>query len=531
MKLKELFSLSPWRFCLAFILQMAGGISEVVTAYFLTLQFDALQHNNFQLFLNWTALQLLMYVFTYLGYNLAAIIWQRLVQEYLHLIRQELTTHYFADNKDHIVSKVQNRMTNDLEILHTDYLNSVRFMSSFFVSIASVTLTLLTFQWSLLIACIIFAAGQIYLPKLLDQPLMKATEMLSQTNQKYLKNLGDWLIGLSEIRRYFAADQLFNSVAKNSGKLENAYIEKEKVDQKLDYLNQLAYSVGDSLIFLLTAVLVINNWAAFGLVASIGNFNAAFFASLQGIASYGGRIRATKKLREEMLSDRQKIEQTDTGQEVAAFATKNLKINFANGEGVTFPDITVKAGEKILLTGNSGVGKSTLFKLILGEEKPSEGEISYFNNKGEKIKPNLKKIGYLPQDSILFPATIVENITMFNYKLQNLVKGVTKKVQLAADLAKFSDGVETMIDLDHLNVSGGQRQKIVLARNLLGKRKLLLIDEGTSAIDQAATFKILQNLMSNEATIVFIAHNFDTRMKDLFDREIRLENKNDIEKN
>lgn len=520
-----MFSLNPLQFCLAFFLQIAGGIGEVSTAYFLTLQFNALRANNFKLFLEWTLLQLVMYLFTYFGYNMADIVWQNLIQKYLHLIRQELTDHYFVDGKNHTISKVQNRMTNDLQLLHTDYLNSIIYLVNFFVCIASVALTLLTFQWTLLIACIIFAAVQIYLPKLMDKPLERTTTMVSKANRKYLKNLGDWLIGLSEVRRYLASDHLFKSVAENSGKLELAYVEKEKVDQKLDYLNQLAYSVGDALIFLLTAILVVNHLAVFGLVASISNFNSSFFASLQGIASYGGRIRATKKLRDRLLLDRKKIKicEDDEFEEVAAFATKNLKIDFANGEGVVFPDITIKAGDKILLTGDSGVGKSTLFKLILGEEKPNQGEISYFNNKGEKIKPNLRKIGYLPQDPVLFPATIVENMTMFNYQLQYLIKKVTEKVQLANDLAKFSDGIETMINLDHLNVSGGQRQKIVLARNLLNKHKLLLIDEGTSAIDQKATFKILQNLVNSDATVVFIAHNFDPRMKELFDREIKLE--------
>lgn len=418
-------------------------------------------------------------------------------------------------------------MTNDLQILHTDYLDSVRYMSSFFVSIASVALTLLTFQWSLLLACFIFAAVQIYLPKIMDKPLQKATDMVSQANQQYLKNLGDWLIGLSELRRYLASAQLFKSVAKNSGKLELAYIEKEKVDQKLDYLNQLAYSVGDALIFLLTAILVINNLAVFGLVASIGNFNANFFASLQGVASYGGRIRATKKLREKVLLERKKVNHHECKQmeEAAAFVTKNLKIGFANGEGVSFPNITVKAGEKVLLTGDSGVGKSTLFKLILGEEKPSHGEILYFNDKGKKIKPNLKKIGYLPQDPVLFPATIAENITMFDEKLNQLVKQTVGQVQLAPDINQFEAKAATLIDLNKLNVSGGQRQKIVLARNLVHRSKLLLIDEGTSAIDHSATMKILQNLVKLDTTVVFIAHNFDPKMKNLFDKEIDLKRK------
>lgn len=522
---KELFKFSPFGFCLALGLQIVAAIGEVGVAYILTLQFDAAKNRNINLFLTWTLLQLACYILVFLFYNLAGVVWQRVVQSYLHLIRQGITDHYFLDKAKHEVSAVQNRMTNDLKLLHEDYLNSFRYVSGMLASIVGVAFSLVTFQWSLLIACLILAAVQIYLPKLLDKPLQKATKKVSLANKKYLKTLGDWLIGLSEIRRYLASDKLFKTVAENSGRLESANIEKEKVDQELDYLNQLAYSLGDLLIFLLTGFLVVNNWAAFGLIASIGNFNSSLFGSLQGVANYGGRMRATKKLREEIFAARRQIpiEKKDNIGQAVSFAIHDLAINFKNGEGVTFPDLQVKAGEKVLLTGDSGTGKSTLFKLILGELQASRGEIQYFDQNGDRVQPDLAEIGYLPQNPVLFPVTIAENITMFNQKLLNRVDLAIKKVQFASDIAKFPAGVETQINLDRLNISGGQRQKIVLARNLVHDSKLILIDEATSAIDQEATMKILKQLIKTNATIVFIAHNFNEEMRQLFDREIHLQ--------
>ena len=524
MSWKELFKLNPWSFSIALLLQMAGAAGEIGVAYFLTLQFNAVRNRNLQMFIFWTVLQIVCYVFVYLFYNVAGIIWQKHVQRYLHLIRQELTDRYFEDGKSHHAGSVQNRMTNDLTLLHNDYLNSFRYVAGMLVSVFSVALTLFTFQWSLLLACLIFAAVQIYLPKLMDKQLQKVTSLVSDANKKYLKTLGDWLIGFSELRRYLAGQKLFDVIAKSSGKLENANVEKQKVDQKLDYLNQLAYSVGDALIFLLTGFLVVNNWAAFGLIASIGNFSSAMFASLQGIADYGGRMKATKDLRKQILQARKKIidEKSVDLKQPVSFSTKGLAIKFKNGEEVAFPDIQVNAGEKVLLTGDSGSGKSTLFKLILGEEKATRGEIEYFDESGKVVKPDLAEIGYLPQFPVLFPATIAENITMFNDKLEQFVSGAINDVQLASDVSKFPDGIETEIDLNKLNVSGGQRQKIVLARSKVHDSKLILIDEGTSAIDQAATMRILKRLVKTDATIVFIAHNFNDEMQKIFDHEICL---------
>ena len=521
---KELFKLEPFRFCLAVGLQMIAAVGEVGVAYTLTLQFNAVKSRNLQLFLWYTLIQLVCYALVFLFYNVAAILWQKALQKYFHLVRQEITDHYFLDGQQHELGSVQNRLTNDIKILHNDYFNSFRWIAGMLASILSVAFTLLTFQWSLLIACLILATVQIFLPKLLDKPLQKATQKVSLANKEYLKILGDWLIGLSEIRRFEANEKLFKTVARFSGRLEAANVQKQKIDQELDYLNQLAYSLGDALIFLLTGFLVVNNLAAFGLVASIGNFSAALFGSLQGVANYTGRMRATKKLRAEIFASREKltlIKDSDV-KAPAGFAIHGLAIDFENGEGVAFPDIKVKAGEKILLTGDSGAGKSTLFKLLLGEKEATRGKIQYFDQNGALIKPDLAEIGYLPQVPTLFPVSIKENITMFNRKLLSGVNTAIKQVEFAADVAKMPAGIETKINLDQLNISGGQRQKIVLARSLVHQSKLILIDEATSAIDQAATMKILQKIIASDATVVFIAHNFNKEMRHLFDREIHL---------
>lgn len=111
---------------------------------------------------------------------------------------------------------------------------------------------------------------------------------------------------------------------------------------------------------------------------------------------------------------------------------------------------------------------------------------------------------------------------MFNKQLNNQVAQVLDEVNFAADIKKFKAGVDEKIDLDNLNISGGQRQKIVLARAKIHDSDIILIDEGTSAIDQTATMNILQKLLKSKATIVFIAHNFNKKMQQMFDREIHL---------
>lgn len=152
----------------------------------------------------------------------------------------------------------------------------------------------------------------------------------------------------------------------------------------------------------------------------------------------------------------------------------------------------------------------------------TQGSIIFKDKDGKEINPDMSKIGYIPQDPNLFPGTIEENITMFNSKLNSQVEPIIKEVNFANDISKFKEGLEHQLNLDKLNISGGQRQKIVLARAKVHGSDIILIDEGTSAIDQKATMNILKNLVKGKETIIFIAHNFNQEMRALFDREIHL---------
>lgn len=161
---------------------------------------------------------------------------------------------------------------------------------------------MLSFHWSLFIACLIFALMQIYLPRLLDRQLNQANQRLAAQNQAYLKVLGDWLLGLGDLHRCLSLAWFKEKAGLAAKKLEDAHVHKSAVSTRLDYLNQLAYSLGSSLILLLTAFLVIRHWTAFGLLSSIDSFNSDFFGNLQNAADYLGEISGSRKLRQDLLA-------------------------------------------------------------------------------------------------------------------------------------------------------------------------------------------------------------------------------------
>lgn len=233
-----------------------------------------------------------------------------------------------------------------------------------------------------------------------------------------------------------------------------------------DGLNGVGNSIGQVGIILWGGLLFFHHQLDLGgwLVAS--NFASSIFDELWDVIDSITQIKATKDLRTELHTLTQDTE-TDTEEDASpvAISVKGLVITY-EGHQIRYPDFTIKACDKVLLSGDSGTGKSTLLKAILGKLQPTAGSIEYYDEKEELIIPNYRQIGYVAQDGVLFPDTIANNVTMFQHYPESQLNKVIDSVELTNDLAKFPQGVNTTINLDNLNVSGGQQQKIISSQKL-----------------------------------------------------------------
>ena len=179
----------------------------------------------------------------------------------------------------------------------------------------------------------------------------------------------------------------------------------------------------------------------------------------------------------------------------------------------------VRIGETIAFVGPSGSGKSTLMKLLVGLYRPQEGKILYNNLDETEIRfDDLRnQIGFVTQDTNLFSGTIKENLLFVNPSAT--VEDVMDALNKAACqnlLSRAEKGLDTMIGEGGLKLSGGEKQRLSIARALLRKPKLLLFDEATSALDSLTEEEITDtirdiSLEGNQITIL-IAHRLSTIM-------------------
>lgn len=193
----------------------------------------------------------------------------------------------------------------------------------------------------------------------------------------------------------------------------------------------------------------------------------------------------------------------------------HVSFRYSDETPVVFKDlnITVNPGELVAFVGASGCGKSTLFRLLLGIEQPQAGKIYYSDLElsNLNISEVRRQISVVLQDSVLFPGTILENIvgTAAQYDLEEVEK-LIQNVGLAEELNAMPMRLQTVVAEQGKTFSGGQRQRLLLARALFKKPKLLLLDEATSALDNFTQERIYRYLASLEMTCLVIAHRPST---------------------
>ena len=182
----------------------------------------------------------------------------------------------------------------------------------------------------------------------------------------------------------------------------------------------------------------------------------------------------------------------------------------------------ISKGNKVIILGDSGSGKSTILKLLLKYYEISRNMI-YLNGidlNDYSISDVRNSIGLMSQNEILYTDTILNNITLYQEIDSNKWLDICKITYVDDFVKNFFLGYQTKLEENGLNLSGGQRQRLLLARLLLQEKKIILIDEGLNAVDVNLERKILKNIFSKypDKTIIVVSHRRENL--DLFDQTL-----------
>lgn len=302
--------------------------------------------------------------------------------------------------------------------------------------------------------------------------------------------------------------------------------------RKVRYIRKLSFIQGTSVNFMRTCILFLMLYLIFTQAITVGEFFSLFiysffiFGPLQSLGDIINVYRETEvslnNFENLMKLSAEKVPQIPARIkriETLEFENVGFKHQSSNKHALENISFKVSKGETIAFVGPSGAGKTTLVKLLVGLYTPKTGQIFYNGFSGDEINFDhlRERIGFVTQDTQLFSGTIRENLLFVNLNateqdcIDVLNKATANSLFLRAD-----KGLDTVIGEGGVKVSGGEKQRLSIARALLRKPDLLVFDEATSALDSLTEGEISNTIRevssSKDLITIMIAHRLSTVM-------------------
>ena len=199
---------------------------------------------------------------------------------------------------------------------------------------------------------------------------------------------------------------------------------------------------------------------------------------------------------------------------VGKIAIRNLSFQYEKRKIIDGLSLSIQKGEKIAFVGESGSGKSTLIRILLGLLKYNQGEVRLGDMELKEICLNnlYDRVSYLSQDAPVFDGTIKENLVFEKQVSEEQMLGALSEVQLSHLVENLAEGLNTEIGEKGTCLSGGEKQRLALARLWFEDSELVILDEATSAMDNLTEENVMKSVMQRmkDKTVIVIAHRLNS---------------------
>lgn len=402
------------------------------------------------------------------------------------------------------------------------------FVETLVDGVMSITVLIMMALYSLKLTAVVLCAIVLYtiVRLALYRPLHQATEEMIQGSAKEQSNFLENIRGMQTIK-------LFGNESQRQGIWQNRYAEVINSEIRLGRLNisfesfnKLLFGLENVLVIYFAAIMVMANSLSVGMVLAFiaykGQLTSRFANLIEQIIQFKmmrlhlDRIADIALTEQEANREGEATFSNSEGQEPKGQLTlENICFSYSDDQTQILNNVnlSLEAGDSIAITGPSGSGKTTLMKIMLGLLQPSSGKVLLDGKDITQIglKNYRKKIAAVMQDDTLLAGSIADNISFFDPQ-SNYLK-IEQCAQLAVihdDINKMTMGYNSLVGDMGSNLSGGQIQRLLLARALYQSPCVLFMDEATSHLDKDNETKISEQIQHLPITKIMIAHRQET---------------------
>lgn len=441
------------------------------------------------------------------------------------VMKKEPEGYYRSNSADYLSAIV-----NDVKLVEENYLIPL-LLSVQMVALFLATLGILCYLSPMITVILLgFLVLMFLVPAVLGKALQQRQEAYSQKLAAFTARTKDFLSGYEVVRGFAIDSFILKKFRQENRRAANAKLRADRLVAVNESLADLLSTISIVVVVFVAAYMVLRgNITAGTLLALIqlsGTFSTPVLVIMQNFPKMTGMKPILKKL--EQLCDEGEQEKLHIGSgEKGAGCFKellleNVEFGYEKDKSVLKGiDLSIEPGKKYALLGDSGSGKTTLIKLLTGYSGRYEGRICYDGREVRLMdRQELSRlISVIHQNVYLFDTDIRQNICLDESFSEEELAMALEKSGTSEFLDRLEAGVDTPVGENGNRLSGGQRQRIAVARALIRRTPILILDEGTSAVDQKTANAIERKLLAEEGlTLITITHHMQEELADRYDR-------------
>lgn len=423
---------------------------------------------------------------------------------------------YFDVSK---VGKDVSKIENDVNILENFVSNGFIDIFSSVLNFVLITYMMLKINFMLTIMTIVMMILYIILSKNFIFKTKKISSVILESNENIIAFMSECFHKIQTIKMF----TMENIVKKNYSFLQRDIIKKKtemaQIQVKNIELAFLTFKCSEVLVWLFAGCLIMKGKLTLGMLTAFLSYQSNYFEPIRNISELNS-ILGTSIAAIERIFNLLDMKNEQEGNEVLpdlkdSVYIKDLIFSYDDKHILRGINLCIRYGEIIAVVGKNGAGKSTLIKILQRLYREQSGSI-YWDDEcvdNYTLESVRKKIAILPQDVNLFSMSIGDNIGVTSYNTETALK-LIDNMNMKEFIEQLPEGINTYINENESNLSGGEKQKIGIIRALIKNADILILDEPSNSLDSEQR-KLINNILSdvNMKIVIVITHDLEEIMK------------------